>query len=83
MILHTVSAFLRNYFFLLAASGKKLFRKKTFQTALGRFEISQMRRFAFHLTSLRYSDRHVIQTGNFQSFIHYPHRICLSHVNNY
>ena len=38
----------------------KLFRKKTLQTAQGCFKISQMRRFTFHLTSLRYSDRHVI-----------------------
>ena len=60
MILHPVSVFLRNYFFLLTASGQKLFRKKTLQTAHGRFKISQMRRFTFHLTSLRYSDRHVI-----------------------
>ena len=60
MILRPVSVFLRNYFFLLTASGQKLFRKKTLQTAHGRFKISQMRRFTFHLTSLRYSDRHVI-----------------------
>ena len=60
MILHPVSVFLRNYFFLLTASGQKLFRKKTLQTAQGCFKISQMRRFTFHLTSLRYSDRHVI-----------------------
>ena len=59
-VLHPVSVFLRNYFFLLTASGQKLFRKKTLQTAHGRFKISQMRRFTFHLTSLRYSDRHVI-----------------------
>ena len=60
MILYPVSVFLRNYFFLLMASGQKLFRKKTLQTAHGRFKISQMRRFTFHLTSLKYSDRHVI-----------------------
>ena len=60
MILYPVSVFLRNYFFLLTASGQKLFRKKTLQTAHGRFKISQMRRFTFHLTSLKYSDRHVI-----------------------
>ena len=60
MILYPVSVFLRNYFFLLTASGQKLFRKKTLWTAHGRFKISQMRRFTFHLTSLRYSDRHVI-----------------------
>ena len=60
MILHPVSVFLRNYFFLLTASGEKLFRKKTLQTTHGRFKISQMRRFTFHSTSLRYSDRHVI-----------------------
>ena len=60
MILHPASVFLRNYFFLLTASGQKLFRKKTLQTAQGCFKISQMRRFTFHLTSLRYSDRHVI-----------------------
>ena len=60
MILHPVSVFLRNYFFLLTASGQKLFRKKTLQTTHGRFKISQMRRFTFHSTSLRYSDRHVI-----------------------
>ena len=59
-VLHPVSVFLRYYFFLLTASGQKLFRKKTLQTAHGRFKISQMRRFTFHLTSLRYSDRHVI-----------------------
>ena len=60
MILHPVSVFLRNYFFLLTASGQKLFRKKTLQTAHGRFKISQMRRLTFYLTSLRYSDRCVI-----------------------
>ena len=60
MILRPVSVFLQNYFFLLTASGQKLFHKKTLQTAHGRFKISQMRRFTFHLTSLRYSDRHVI-----------------------
>ena len=60
MILYPVSVFLRNYFFLLTASGQKLFRKKTLQTAHGRFKISQMRRLTFYLTSLRYSDRCVI-----------------------
>ena len=35
IILDPVSVFLRNYFFLLTASGQKLFRKKTPQTAHG------------------------------------------------
>ena len=60
IILYPVSVFLRNYFFLLTASSQKLFREKTLWTAHGRFKISQMRRLTFHLTSLRYSDRHVI-----------------------
>ena len=49
IILHPVSVFLRNYFFLLTASRKKLFPKKTLQTAHEGFKISQMHRLTFHL----------------------------------
>ena len=82
MILHPVSVFLRNYFFLLTASGQKLFRKKTLQTAHGRFKISQIRRLTFHLTSLIFRPR--CNLGRqFSELIHYPRRFCLSYVNNY
>ena len=43
IILHPVNVFLRNYFFLLTASGQKLFRKNTIQTAHGGFK-------TFHFT---------------------------------
>ena len=49
IILHPVSVFLRNYFFLLTASRKKLFPKKTLQKAHEGFKISQMHRLTFHL----------------------------------
>ena len=82
MILHPASVFLRNYFFLLTASGQKLFRKKTLQTAHGRFKISQIRRLTFHLTSLIFRPR--CNLGRqFSVLSHYPRRFCLSHVNNY
>ena len=49
IILHPVSVFLRNYSFLLTASRKKLFPKKTLQKAHEGFKISQMHRLTFHL----------------------------------
>ena len=61
---------------------KSNFVKRRFKRPKKAKKIPQANSLTIYLTSLRYSDRDVIQICNFQSFIHNPLRIGSSHVNN-
>ena len=79
IILHPVSVFLRNYFFYQRPPEKKLFPKKTLQTAHEGFKISQMHRLTFHL-----AQRPISNLDATRSFVFVlNHRFCLNSASDW